>query len=84
MAEQEEAEAVVTCKTIEELEARGPKHPPAGYSDAVMNKVWKYLDPDNSGTTSMQIILKQENRLKKDMVSHALFLLHSLKRRGFC
>ena len=68
MAEQELEEAEVVCKTIEELEARGPKLPSCGYKDAVLNKVWKYLDPDNSGTTSMQIILKQENRLKKDMV----------------
>lgn len=62
------SEAVVTCKTIEELEAKGPKLPPCGYPAKTLTMVWQYLDPNNSGTTDMQTILKNEKRLAKNMV----------------
>ena len=62
------AEAEVKIKSIEDLESRGPKLPPAGYSEKDLNRVWKYLDPDNSGSTDMKTIMKMERRIEKDMV----------------
>ena len=58
-------EELAQIKSIEDLEARGPKLPPCGYPQSKMKQVWRYLDPQNEGATSMSIILKQENKLKK-------------------
>ena len=49
-----------TKKMVDELEARAPKQPPAGYSKQVLTKVWKQLDRDNNGSITVSDLLKNE------------------------